>query len=277
MPLIDRIDTMSARPYSLDDIARAYEAAGVRAGKVVFLTSDFGRLGGAEVRNKDDLLEAHLSALQKLLGNDGTLVVPSGCTQIANSDVVFDVDTTPSARVGAFSEFVRTRPGAMRSFHPFVSYAALGKYAREITQNVSRHAFGPETPFARMLELDAVCVSVGREVRYTATVAHHAELLCAVPYRYTKEFIHPVLRDGKVQEEAFYLHVQYLNSDVERGYQEQIAERFIDCHQINMYPLGRSAVWGYSMREYFNHCVKEIVADPYVWCKAAPTQRPWQL
>jgi len=255
----------------------AYKAVGGSAGKVVFLTSDMGRLGAADIRAKNELLEAHLTVLRCLLGNTGTIVVPTGCTHIANTDTVFDVDTTPSFRVGAFSEFVRTRPEALRSFHPFVSYAAVGKHAFHITQNTSRHAFGPETPFARMLDLDAVCVSVGREIRQTATVAHHAELLCAVPYRYTKEFMHPVVREGEVSTEPFYLHVQYMDSDVERGYQEKIGARFVASYEYREHPLGRSSVWGYSMQDYFNHAVKEIVADPYVWCKVEPTRRPWQV
>lgn len=268
---------MSVTSYGVYDIAAAYEAVGVRAGKVVFLTSDMGRLGAMDITDKDELLNAHLTVLRNLLGEEGTLVVPAGCTNLANTNTVFDVEVTPSFRVGAFSEFVRTRLEAKRSFHPYVSYAALGKYADHITQNTSRHAFGPDTPFSRMLELDAVCVSVGREIRQTATVAHHAELLCAVPYRYTKEFMHPVVRGGVVRIEPFYLHVQYKNADVERGYQDKIGSRFLESYEYQEYQLGRNSVWGYLMSDYFTHTVKEIVADPYVWCKFEPTQRPWQL
>ena len=46
-------------------------------------------------------------------------------------------------------------------------------------------------------------------------VIHHIEQLMGVPYRYTKEFNHPVLRNGIIQYEPFYLFVRYLDSEVE--------------------------------------------------------------
>ena len=158
-----------------------------------------------------------------------------------------------------------------------MNYSAIGAEAEIITQKVSRHAFGPETPFDRMIALDAVCVSVAREPGYTATVCHHAELAAAVPYRYTKEFIHPVVRNGEIFHEPFYLHVQYRNSDVQRCYQERLMPNFQSMGLVTCETLGRSRVWGYSMREYYSYLLRCMVNDPYIWCKFSPKQRPWQL
>ena len=263
--------------YKTEDICKAYRAAGVCEGRVIFLTSDMGRLGVYEFDRKKDLLSRHLKILRQMIGKGGTLVVPTGCTKLVNTNIPFDLDNTPSSSVGIFSEYVRVQQEAQRSFHPFINYTAIGRNAVPITKNTSRHAFGPETPLARMLELDALCISVGREIRYTATIAHHAEFLSGVPYRYIKEFMHPVVRNREIIIEPFYLHVRYENSDVEREYQKKIGQRFLDNYSFSRNSLGRGYVWSYSMNDYYKHTMNEIAKNPYVWCKLEPKERPWQL
>ena len=262
--------------YTFDDLIAAYRMVGIEKGRVIYVTSDVGRLMAYEQPGKEAVLEAHFRALMELLGSDGTLVVPTASINLCNTDIPFDVERTPSYMVGALSEFVRTREDASRSFHPFVSYGVVGAMAKEITQNVSRHAFGPETPEARMVERDALSISIGLYPRYSCSTAHYVEQLMAVPYRYTKEFIHPVVRNEKVVREPFYQFVQYLDSDVERSYLKRIIPRFEKEHEMRKIPVGRSFIYSYSMPEFADAMARMITEDMYVWCKNPPSVRPWQ-
>jgi aminoglycoside 3-N-acetyltransferase len=74
----------------------------------------------------------------------------------------FDPRLTPSNGMGAVSELVRTFPGAMRSEHPQMSFAAVGRYAEQITAG---HALdggmGEGSPLARLYDLDATVLLVG--------------------------------------------------------------------------------------------------------------------
>ncbi len=128
---------MISDAYTKADIAATYREVGVKRGQTVYVTSDLGRLMKFEIPGKSAILEAHLDVLQDLVGGHGNIVVPTASMQICNTEIPFDLAATPSHQVGIFSEFIRTRAGALRSFHPFVSYTALGHDKRAFTEDVS--------------------------------------------------------------------------------------------------------------------------------------------
>jgi aminoglycoside 3-N-acetyltransferase len=262
--------------YSLADIKAAYRAVGVKPGQVVYVTSDLAGLWHFETPGRKAVFEAHLGALTELIGSEGTLVVPTASPQLCNTDLLFDLEQTPSQGVGAFSEYVRKLPEALRSFHPFVSYAALGPKAQFITQNVSRHAFGPETPEARMIELDALCLSVGIEPRMSCSTIHHVEQVMAVPYRYTKEYLQPVRRGDETIVEPFYQHVWYRECDFERDGNRKLFERLKASMPLSAHPLGAGQVYAYKMADFVRESCRIFADDIYIWCEAPPTVRPYQ-
>jgi aminoglycoside 3-N-acetyltransferase len=268
---------MSTRPYTYGDLAAAYRALGVSAGRVVYVTSDLTRLMAYEDRSRREaVLEAHYHALLDLLGPTGTLVVATGSTNLCNTEIPFDPAATPSHMVGVFSEWVRQQPGARRSFHPFVSYTAVGARAEEITSDVSRHAYGPESPEGRMIELDGLAVSVGLYPRHSCSTVHHIEHIMAVPYRYTKEFLHPVVRDGAVVQEPFYMYVWYRDCGIRRSNTRHIFDRIEGTGLLSEVPVGAGAIWSYSMRGFVKAVVPLFKENLYIWCEEAPTQYVWR-
>ncbi|GAB6037213.1 aminoglycoside N(3)-acetyltransferase [Fundidesulfovibrio butyratiphilus] len=263
--------------YGAHDLRHAYRQLGVERGRVVLVRSDLRLLGLFDAPDQREAVRHHVQTLCDLVDlSEGTLVVPTASLGLCNTSVPFDPDATPS-EMGVLSEFIRRMPGAVRSFHPFVSYSAVGRQAEEICREVSRHAFGLETPKARMLERDALCLSVGCQPRFTATTVHHAELCMGVPYRYVKEFEHPVMRDGLPRKELFYLYVWYRQCDMERDFNQKIfaayAERAANLRQT---ALGRGKAWSYPMREFFHSAVRSLKDDIYAWLQAPPTVRPYR-
>jgi aminoglycoside 3-N-acetyltransferase len=263
-------------PYSFDELKAAYAALGVSAGRVVYVTSDLIRLGAYQEPGRLPILNAHFRALTDLLGPQGTLVVPTGTTNLCNTDTVFDPATTPVYKVGVLSEYVRTQQGSLRSFHPFVSYAAFGAQAQAITENVSRHAYGPHTPEARMADMDALSISIGLYPRHSCSTVHHVEHLMAVPYRYTKEFQHPVLRRGAIVREPFYLYVWYRNCGIERSNTKWIFERLDKIDLVRSQPVGSGHIFAYPMRSFIENVSKLMIDDMYIWCERPPAIRPWR-
>ncbi|MFJ2867125.1 aminoglycoside N(3)-acetyltransferase [Kitasatospora sp. NPDC087314] len=134
-----------------------------------------------------------VDALLEVLGPDGTLVAytatpensatsrihqtataglsPAEVTAYQSRMPLFDPATTPcSPTMGALSEEIRTRPGALRSRHPQTSWAALGRRAAEITAHhpLTSH-LGPESPLGRLYDLDARVLMLGVPMaRFTA-------------------------------------------------------------------------------------------------------------
>ncbi|CCQ75518.1 AAC(3) family N-acetyltransferase [Magnetospira sp. QH-2] len=262
--------------YTYDELVDAYRLLGVEEGRLVYVTSDLGRLPGFETPGKKAVLQAHLGALQSLLGETGTLVVPTASLNLCNTQVLFDPDLTPSHNVGVFSEYVRRLPDARRSFHPFVSYTALGPQAAEIVNDVARHAFGPESPEGRMVERDALSVSIGLYPRFTCSTMHHVEHLMAVPYRYTKEYMHPVKRDGRQVIEPFYQYVWYWETDIERSYGKVVFEDFLVDNEIKDVSIGKGQIFSYSMSQFVASAIQSFKRDLYIWSVNPPTIRPWR-
>jgi aminoglycoside 3-N-acetyltransferase len=260
--------------YTADDLVTLFERLGVEPGTVVYVISALWRVPGYD-GEPETLARTYYEALRRVVGDEGTIVVPTHSQNLCNTDIPFDLDRTPSHERGIFSEYIRLLPEAKRSFHPFNSYAAVGPRADEITADVSRHAYGPFTPEARMIDLQARTVTIGLPPNITTTV-HHVEQTMSVPYRYTKEFMHPVVRDGVVEVEPFYLYVWYREADLNRSLNRPLLRALAERMEIREEALGRGKFHSYRTDEFFHHSLRVFKENPYVWCATPPTVRPWQ-
>lgn len=84
----------------------------------------------------------------------------------------FDPATTPSYKMGAFAEQVRTCPGASRSAHPQSSFAAIGPRAAPAmsVHDLDCH-LGERSPLGWLYEANACIALLG--VGYSACTAFH--------------------------------------------------------------------------------------------------------
>lgn len=123
--------------------------------------------------------------------DSGTLVVPTFNFAFARGEP-YDPQTTPSAGMGVFSEYVRQRPEARRTPHPMQSLAVVGYYGEDLTGRDTLSAFDPGSAFERMLELDFKLLLLGADVQ-AASILHYSEQRAHVPYRYWKDFTGRIL------------------------------------------------------------------------------------
>ena len=138
-------------PATVASLQADLRALGVTPGMVVLVHSSLSAMGwvcGGPV--------AVILALQKALGPDGTLVMPthsgdltepsrwesppvpeSWWPVIREAMPAFDPDLTPTRAMGTIPETFRKQRGVLRSVHPHVSFSARGPRAEEITGNHS--------------------------------------------------------------------------------------------------------------------------------------------
>jgi len=152
-------------------------ALGVTPGGVVLVHSSYKSLGFV-VGGPQAVVEALLDAA----GPAGTIVVPTHTPD--NSDPEswsrppvphawwepirreapgFDVARTPANRyMGRLAELVRTWPGALRSDHPQVSFAAVGRRAAEIVgDHLLADGLGERSPLGAVYRLDGQVLLLG--------------------------------------------------------------------------------------------------------------------
>jgi aminoglycoside 3-N-acetyltransferase len=126
-------------------------------------------------------VQAVVQALLGVLGPEGTLVVPTQTGDnsdpsgwgnppvpedwwpvIREESPGYDASRTPSQWMGIIPEMVRTWPGAARSDHPWLSFAAVGKNAGLITgDHQLDDALGDKSPLGAVYRLDGKVLLLG--------------------------------------------------------------------------------------------------------------------
>lgn len=264
--------------YTYEDIKRSYTEIGVRKGSLIVLYPDLRWLGRYSKDGKKTVLRDHWKALNEIVDLDhGTIVVPTPSLSLCNSEVPFSLDETKS-ELGVLTEFIRRQKGGVRSFHPFVSHTAHGKLAKEICNDVSRQCFGPHSVMSRLIDRGALCVSMGLHPRRTCEVVHHIETLFSVPYRYCKEFIHPVVRKGHISKEAFYMSVWYRECNIQRDGNVKIWQHYLDKgNEVVRTSLGKGVIYAYKIQDFYRSTTLALKDDIYVWLRKIPTSKPYSL
>lgn len=162
---------------------------GARRGQDLLIHCSLRRIGRI-----DGGAAALLAAIREVAGARATLVVPAQTAgnsfsspafraAIAGLDKEqrarfvaampgFDAASTPSTGMGAFAEYLRTRPSACRSSHPQSSFAAIGPRARVCT---GRHDLdchlGDRSPLGWLYTVGAAILLLG--VGYSVCTAFH--------------------------------------------------------------------------------------------------------
>jgi aminoglycoside 3-N-acetyltransferase len=180
---------MRPGPVDRDQLAADLRLLGLRQGQDLLVHCSLRQIGRI-----DGGAAALLDAMLDVAGPEVTLVVPTQTTlnsltssafraATAGLDAEerarfvaampgFDPASTPSTGMGAFAEYVRTRPSACRSSHPQVSFAAIGPRAHACTSvhDLDCH-LGDRSPLGWLYTANAAILLLG--VGYSACTAFH--------------------------------------------------------------------------------------------------------
>ncbi len=167
---IDRAKKKRVGQYGELSPAELYDglvAAGVRTGCVLLVHSSFG-----EFTNFNGTALDALDVLERLVGADGTLIMPA---QYVSKNATFNVMRHPTS-VGLLSELFRRREGVLRSAHPGQSVCARGPQAQWLVHEHHSHELGCgwKSPFAKLVEVDSQILGLGLPPLWT-TFLHVVE------------------------------------------------------------------------------------------------------
>jgi aminoglycoside N3'-acetyltransferase len=258
--------------YSQSDVEQALQAAGLGAGDTVFVTTSLGLLGVAEgAETLEDLNHLHLRALQNVVGEKGTLIVPTYSYTFGGSTATeyatFDPRTT-SARIGPFPDFFRQQPGVIRSTDPMMSVAGLGPAAPALFYNLPPTSYGADSIFARLTNTAAKCCSIGLGPNWMPFI-HHADWLAKAPFRYDKLFHGVLAQDGETRETAWVYSVPLLSKESEAN--GHVVGGMATAAGIWKFAeLGRARVYVCSYREYFDFTMQKLRENPWATAFGPP-------
>ncbi len=258
-----------------DEFCSALRSLGVDKADVLVITSDlaaFGRLE-SEIDDLSDDVARYLECIRSVMPPHCTLVVPTFTYVRGGEGQPYHHESSPS-ETGTLTEFLRRLDGSVRSIHPVFSYAALGPLSEEICANTSGHSYGWNSPPQRLVDRDALVLCLGRSPHRGSFFIHFAEVVAAVPYRYTKQLPIPVFVNGEEQKQNYFHFVKYADSDIEWD-TNRLVER-LECQGLLRYePLGETGVWTYRAKDIVETTVKLLMRNTYGLLRHVPLRQPW--
>lgn len=245
--------------YTYKDVVEGLKLSGVRKGDVVFSHSNVGYFGYSD-RGKtiEDTCDLMIEAFKEVLGDEGTLVVPT-FTYSFGSKEVFDLDKTPSV-CGSLSEAVRNHPESVRSLDPMFSVAAIGKQSKELTSDISQYCFGENSFWDRFYDQNGLVCNLNLDS--ASTFIHYVEKMLNVPYRFDKPFKGISRVNGKEIEQEVFFFCRDLNIPGTSAYFEIFDELALKQGLAKSVSVGRGSVVAIRAQDTFNLIKKTLPSRP---------------
>ncbi|MFN8121918.1 MAG: AAC(3) family N-acetyltransferase [Thermoleophilia bacterium] len=265
------------RRVTADEVASALAEIGVGEGDVLHVQSDLLRIGPVDApMTRDGLCGFHLDALRAAVGSSGTVTCCTAFEDYGRWNTTYVREDSPS-RTDTLSEYIRTRPGAVRSMHPIVSVTGLGARAEELCGGPHYDGFGYESPWGRLHRADAWICSYGLGPLHGGTTFNHfVERMYGVPYQYTKMYSGTVMSGGREVPGPFTMSVRYLDFRIS-NVPTKVKPMLLEAGAARMARLGRGVVWACRARAYLDLTFEHLHGDRWFLLEEPPAFRPGEI
>ena len=219
---------MSANSSNVSEpLANVLADLGISTGDLLLVHSDIRGL----IRSRITTEEIGETLLD-VVGDDGTLLFPTFSFAWARGEG-FDLRNSPS-EMGRLTEWARTDPRFVRTFHPVYSFAVRGPLASEFTRPDPPSGYGHGSGFQVLHELGGKILVIGLPWQRSMTFVHYVEEMRDVNYRYHKRFAGEYIDgDGRQSIRDYFIFVRNLEAGV---------ETFVDDAEAHCSALGINRV-----------------------------------
>ncbi len=235
------------------DIVNGLRDLGLDNGDVAFVHSSLKSFGYVE-GGANTVVRAFLD----VLGDEGTLAVPIFRNYFWDGpDQVWDRDNSPSL-MGVISETVRTWEGSRRSYHAPHPIAAVGRLAEDLTERHNLTDFSFDSPFSRLLELNAWIMLMGVDYN-RCTMIHLIEERAEIPYRRWVDLTGTVVNNGIAERRTYPFLSGYpgVGNDF-----NPLGKRLESEGKVNITKIGNSTIRCFHARELYECTMRSIRQEP---------------
>lgn len=253
-------------PYTKKEFIQALRDCGVNLGDIIMIhvgMSAFKELPQG-IKNQDELSAFTLECLKESIGENGTLIVPAFTYSLGNG-YIFDAKNTPCPLVGPFCEYFRKQDKVFRSDDPFLSVCAIGKHAKELTQNISNTSYGNGSFFQNFTNIGGKIVCIGVGLRW-ATIRHYYEEMAKVPFRHKKRFDGKIIKNGKIRKCTWFYSVSP-RCDNAYPLGAKLEEKITDAGLFKKAKLAKAFIGCIKSKDYMEFALKEFERDPWISAK----------
>jgi aminoglycoside 3-N-acetyltransferase len=238
-------------------LLEGFRDLGVQEGDTLLVHSSYKSFG--EV---DGGPQTVIQALETALCPDGTLIMPTFNFDF-NKGVPWDVRTTPS-KMGVLTEVARKDPRAKRVFHPFYSFAIIGKHAEMLGSLRYKSSYERNSVFGKLRDLDGKIMVIGLSYNNSMTFFHHIEQMEGVDYRFLKQFTGEVTdENGNTYTDTFEMLVRDMDRSV-MTMVDPMGKLMEEAGVIQSARIGEADVRLMKANEVYEFTAREMKRDPHL-------------
>jgi aminoglycoside 3-N-acetyltransferase len=265
------------RKLKKEELVHALKSEGIAQGDIVHVQSDLLRVGPVDCGpEREGPLRFYLDAFQQLIGPEGTLTTCTAFEDYGRYGTPYIREESPS-RLGVFSEYIRTRPQAVRSLHPIVSVTGVGRRAEELCGGNHFDGFGYASPWGRLHQADAWILTLGMDATGGGTTFfHYVEKLYGVPYQYTKIFPYEVYSGGRLVEGPFTMSVRYLDYGIVNT-PVRVKKRMVELGEAFEVKIGHALSWCAKTQAIVVRMMQMFDENRWMMLQEAPKFRPGEI
>ena len=242
---------------TFENLVEGFRELGVEEGDTLLVHSSYKSLG--EVKGGPQTV---IRALEAVLGTEGTLIMPTFNFDFTQGKP-WDVRKTRS-KMGALTELVRMDPRSKRVFHPFYSFAILGKHAEMLGSLRYKSSYERNSVFGKLRDLDGKIMVIGLSYTNSMTFFHHIEQMEGVDYRFLKQFTGEVTdENGNTYIDTFEMLVR----DIDKGVITEVnpmGELMEKAGIIKVRKIGEADVKLMKANEVYEFTAREMKRDPHL-------------
>lgn len=249
-------------------LVNAFKKCNLKQGDIVLVHCDLSALGQIQ-GTIEDYLNTYLKALQNVLGDTGTIVVPAYYYEYARKKIPFDIKKSPvSKELGLFSKYIKEQKKSYRSLNPITSLAAIGEKAEYICGGKTASAYGVDSGFDRLYKARAKMAFVGVDLS-VMTYVHYVEYMVGVPHLYNKYYEIPIYDNGKKINLPVSGQVRYLDFKVDLGSSAN-TEKFEKAGIVKKAKAGNGYIRVVSFEDAYEFLKTKLQNDFFYLLKSKP-------
>jgi aminopeptidase-like protein/aminoglycoside N3'-acetyltransferase len=270
---------VTSSEYSRSDLAAGLRKIGIERGDIVFFQVCLETIGPPRgCATPEQVCELLFDVLHEAVGPEGTILVPTYTFSFCRQEI-FDPRRTPTISgpwntFADFPEYVRLRPGALRSEDPIFSITGLGPHARELLTDLPHTCLGAGSAHERIRHAGAKLCNLGIGL-FETTFQHHAEEIAQVPWRFKKLFTGSIRNGNTLRKEGWLYNVR-IRADNAAPYGHRLEQKAREANLCRVAGIGRGEVLAIDSREYFALAMEELARDPWYTAKG-PASDPIEL
>jgi aminoglycoside 3-N-acetyltransferase len=247
--------------FSKSDIIKVLKKTEIKDGDIIFVHSNMGFFGRLEnAKNSKEYCEIFKDAIFEVIGEKGTLIVPTFSFSYCNNQI-FDKKTTKSFECGVFSEFIRGLKNSKRSDDANFSVSAIGDKSDYFTKKVSKYSFGVNSFWDRLWKENGKICRFNLSPDYN-TFIHFVERKLNVSYRYDKEFRGISIVNDKKMEKKYYHFVRDLENSNYESDLLKLEQKCKDLELLKSEVLGKGQIDVIDTKNVYDVINEEIQKEP---------------